>query len=71
MCIGTGVDLSGVPQILRARCWWLTERTGRQRVPQRMHTVVALLAQRDMRDPGMLDQNLMQMILLRKRTLPA
>ena len=45
----------------------LFQQSGRQCVPQRMHTVAALLAHRDMRDPGMLDQDLMQMILLGER----
>ena len=40
---------------------------GRQRVSERMHAVAAFLADRDMSRPGVLDQNLMQMVLVGER----
>ena len=40
---------------------------GRQRVPERVHAVAALLAHRHVRDPGVLDQDLMQMVLVGER----
>lgn len=43
-------------------------QSGRQCMPQRMHAVTALIAQHHMSHSCMLAQNLMQMILIRKRT---
>ena len=40
---------------------------GRQRVPERMHTVPTFLTHRDVGGPGVLDQDLVQMILVGKR----
>ena len=40
---------------------------GRQRVSERVHTVAAFLANRDMGYPGVLDQYLVQMILVGER----
>ncbi|WP_423185172.1 hypothetical protein [Arthrobacter sp. NyZ413] len=45
----------------------LLHQPGRQRVPQRMHAMAASLTQRDMSDPGVLDQDLVQMILVGER----
>ena len=42
-------------------------QSGRQCVPERMHAVAALLAQRDMSGPRVLDQDLVQMVLVGKR----
>jgi hypothetical protein len=43
------------------------QQAGRERVPERVHPVAALLAQRHMRGAGVLDQDLMQMVLLGER----
>lgn len=40
----------------------------RQSVAQRVHAVAACLADRDVSHPGVLDQNLVQMILVGERT---
>ncbi len=40
---------------------------GRQRVPKRMHPMAAFLTQRDMGRPGVLDQDLVQVILVGER----
>ena len=40
---------------------------GRERVPERMHPMAALLTQRHVRCPGVLGQNLMEMVLVRER----
>ena len=41
---------------------------GRQRMPQRVHAVTAVLPDRHVRRPGVLDQDLMQMIPIGERT---
>jgi len=43
------------------------QQPGRQRVPQRMHAMAAILTQPDTGHPGVLDQDLMQMILVGER----
>ena len=43
------------------------QQPGRQRVSERMHAVAALLADRDMSCSGVLDQNLVQMVLVGER----
>ena len=45
----------------------LFHQPGRQRMPQRVHAVAAFLAHRNVRHPGVLDQDLMQMILVGER----
>ena len=42
-------------------------QTGRERVPERMHPMTTLLSQRHVRGAGVLDQDLVQMVLVGER----